>query len=339
MKSNAMPVNEATVPVLSVSNLTVSFPQSGGWTEVLSDVNLRVDRNEIVCLVGESGSGKSVAAMTAVGLTRYAGARIDEGSIRFDGEELVHASNKRLNRLRGKQTGFIFQEPMTSLNPAFTVGNQLCEVLRLHLGMTRQAANKRAAELLEMVELPDPEQRLADYPHQLSGGMRQRVMIAMAIAARPKLLIADEPTTALDLTVQANILELLQRLRSELQMAILLITHDFGVVAEIADRVTVMYAGQVVENAPASILFETPKHPYTSALLGSLPQMCEPGERFGSIIGTVPSPDQMPPGCRFHPRCAHVVAGTCTQLPIAMTDNGASQVRCIRANELQLEGT
>ncbi len=317
--------------LLDIRDLSVSF----AGLRVLDGINLHVDRDETVCLVGESGSGKSVVAMTSVGLTRYAGARVESGSIRFAGEELTQADNNRLNQLRGGEIGFIFQEPMTSLNPAFTIGNQIGEVLRLHLRLSRRSARQHAADLLNLVGVSDPPRRLDEYPHQLSGGMRQRVMIAIAIAANPKLLIADEPTTALDLTVQATILELLQRLREELKMAILLlITHDFGVVAEMADRIVVMYAGQVVESAQADNLFGRPRHPYTRGLLSSLPQLSTPGKRFESIPGTVPPPGGMPTGCRFHPRCPDAREGACTEISIPMHRSGFSDVRCVRTEEL-----
>ena len=228
---------------------------------------------------------------------------------------------------------------MTSLNPAFTIGDQIGEVLRRHRKFSRKAARQRATELLEMVGLSDPQRRVDDYPHHLSGGMRQRAMIAIAIAARPKLLIADEPTTALDLTVQATILELIQRLREDLNMAVLLITHDFGVVAEMADRVVVMYAGQVIESAPAGALFNRPRHPYTSGLLASLPQMSSPGKTFQSIPGVVPVAGRMPGGCRFHPRCAYAVREVCTLAPIPIRHGDGFDVRCARSEDLRLEGT
>ena len=333
------PVPQPSSQLLEVRGLSVSFQTPSGRVRVLDNIDLEVRDGEIVSLVGESGSGKSVAAMTCVGLTRYAGAVVEEGSIRFMGEEIVNASSRRLNRLRGGEVGFVFQEPMTSLNPAFTVGNQIGEVLRRHAGLSRKAVRPRAAELLDMVGLSDPTRRLDEYPHQLSGGMRQRVMIAMAIAGRPKLLIADEPTTALDVTVQATILDLLRDLRDELSMAVMLITHDLGVVAEVAERVVVMYAGQVVETADCGAIFNRPRHPYTSGLMTSLPQMSKPGEAFGSIPGVVPPPGEMPAGCRFHPRCPYCVRSRCAQDPIPMFEAEDSRVRCVRFDELFLEGT
>jgi oligopeptide transport system ATP-binding protein len=253
--------------------------------------------------VGESGCGKSVTAMTVLGLLPKPPAEVVSGRILFEGEDLLQASPERLREIRGDRISMIFQEPMTSLNPVFTVGDQIMEGLRLHRGLSREAARREALHLLELVRIPAPEQRLDEYPHQLSGGMRQRVMIAIALACRPHLLIADEPTTALDVTVQAQILELLRELQRELGMSIVLITHDLGVVAETAERVVVMYAGTVVERATALSLFDKPRHPYTAGLFLSLPSLGAENGTLRPIEGGVPDATNLPRGCRFHPRC------------------------------------
>src|SRR5690606_5991056 len=258
------------------------------------------------CIVGESGSGKSVTALSVMGLIRSRGGRITGGSVRLAGTELVGMPERTLNRIRGKDVGFVFQEPMSSLNPAFTVGEQIAEVVRRHRGMNRKAAWARAVEMLDRVGIASAATRAEDYPHHFSGGMRQRVMIALALACDPKLLIADEPTTALDVTIQARTLELLKGLQRDKGMAVLFITHDLGVVADIADDVAVMYASQVVEHAPVRTLFSDPRHPYTAGLLAAMPQSAlENSTPLVGIPGVVPQPHRLPPGCRFHPRCAH----------------------------------
>ena len=259
-------------------------------------------RGEFLGIVGESGSGKSVTARALMGLIQPPG-RIASGSIRFDGEELVGRPDVELERLRGKRLAMIFQEPMSSLNPVFAVGEQIAEAVRRHDRLSRRAAWDRAIEMLDKVGIPGPAERAAAYPHQLSGGMRQRVMIAMALACNPEMLIADEPTTALDVTIQAQILDLLSQLRSELGLTVLLITHDLGVVAEQADRVIVMYAGRVVEESPTAPLFARPLHPYTSGLLDSIPDLDNTVDELAAIEGVVPSPFALPDGCRFAPRC------------------------------------
>jgi oligopeptide/dipeptide ABC transporter ATP-binding protein len=290
-------------PLLRIENLTVHFRTSNGLVRAVEGAGYEVFRGETLAVVGESGCGKSVTAMAVLGLLPKPPAEIPTGSILFQGEDLLQASTERLQRIRGDRISMIFQEPMTSLNPVFTIGDQIMEGLLLHRGLSRDAARAEAAHLLELVRIPAPEQRLDEYPHQLSGGMRQRVMIAMALACRPELLIADEPTTALDVTVQAQILELLGDLQRELGMAIVLITHDLGVVAETADRVVVMYAGNVVERASVGSLFARPRHPYTAGLFLSLPSLDTEGEALRPIEGTVPDALNLPPGCRFHPRC------------------------------------
>jgi oligopeptide/dipeptide ABC transporter ATP-binding protein len=300
-----------TPPLLSLRGLRVSFPMGARRVTVVDDVSFDVGPAETVCLVGESGSGKSMTALSVLGLIGAPG-RIDAGTIHFAGQDLRRASQVAMDRVRGGEIGMIFQEPMTSLNPLFTVGAQVGEGLRIHEGLSKRQARTAAIELLRRVGIGSPGERVDQHPHEMSGGMRQRVMIAMALACRPKLLIADEPTTALDVTIQAQILELLMRLREELGMAVIFITHDMGVVARIAERVVVMYAGRVAEDAPVRRIFAHPAHPYTEALLRCVPSMDEDHPALTYIEGTVPSPVAMPPGCRFAPRCpqAHLVCST-----------------------------
>ena len=288
--------------LLKVDNLSVSFDTLHGRVEVLDGISFAIDEGEIVGLIGESGSGKSVSAFAIMQLLGEQG-RIDSGSITFDGTDLSQLSVTEIAKVRGKDVSMIFQEPMTSLNPVFTVGSQISEVLTTHLKLGRQEARARAVDLLTEVGIPMAEARVNEYPHQLSGGMRQRVMIAMALACRPKLLIADEPTTALDVTIQAQILDLLGKLRDESNLAILLITHDFGVIAEVAQRVIVMYAGQVVEVASVDDIFSDPMHPYTRQLMKSIPKIAARCKVLPVIPGSAPSPTNFPSGCRFHDRC------------------------------------
>ena len=290
-------------PLLRITNLSVHFRTGNGLVRAVDGASYDVARGETLAVVGESGCGKSVTAMAVLGLLPKPPAEIPNGSIVFDGEELLTTSPERLRAIRGNRISMIFQEPMTSLNPVFSIGDQIMEGLLLHRGLSRDEARKEAWHLLELVRIPAPEQRLGEYPHQLSGGMRQRVMIAMALACRPELLIADEPTTALDVTVQAQILELLRELQRDLGMSIVLITHDLGVVAETAERVVVMYAGTVVERAAVLSLFERPRHPYTAGLFLSLPSHEESADRLRPIEGAVPDAMNLPSGCRFHPRC------------------------------------
>ncbi len=290
-------------PLLALDDLAVQFSTRLGVVRAVEGVTWNLDRGETLAIVGESGSGKSVAAMSILGLTPSQGGSISRGSIRFLGKEMVGLSQDEWRKIRGNHIAMIFQEPMTSLNPVFSVGGQVTEVLELHRGLSGREARLEALRLFELVGIPSPDQRLDEYPHQLSGGMRQRVMIAMALACNPKVLIADEPTTALDVTVQAQILDLLRDLQRRLGMAILLITHDLGVVASMAQRVNVMYAGRIVESAPVIELFERPRHPYTVGLLESLPKLKDVGEELRPIEGNVPDALALPSGCRFHPRC------------------------------------
>lgn len=292
-----------TPPLLALTDLAVEFTTRLGVVRAVEGVTWALHEGETLAIVGESGSGKSVAAMSVLGLTQSQGGKVTRGSIRFLGHELVGLTQNNWRKLRGNRIAMIFQEPMTSLNPVFTVGDQVTEVLELHRRMSGIAARVEALRLFNLVGIPSPDQRLNEYPHQLSGGMRQRVMIAMALACNPKVLIADEPTTALDVTVQAQILDLLRDLQRRLRMAILLITHDLGVVASMAQRVNVMYAGRIVESAPVAELFDRPRHPYTVGLLESLPKLKAVGEELRPIEGNVPDALNLPTGCRFHPRC------------------------------------
>ncbi|MCA0317624.1 MAG: ABC transporter ATP-binding protein [Proteobacteria bacterium] len=296
-------------PLLRVEDLNVVFKSRSTETRVLHDVSFDIAAGETVCLVGESGSGKSMTGLALMGLVPQPNGMIRSGSIRLEGEELVGATPQRLLRMRGKDISMIFQEPMTALNPVFTIGNQIAETLRLHEGLDRKTALSRAVELLQAVSIPAPEQRVHDYPHQLSGGMRQRAMIAMALACRPKLLIADEPTTALDVTVQAQILDLLKEIQQRFGTAILLITHDMGVVTDTADRVVVMYAGRKIEEGRADAVLARPQHPYTKALIACIPHFTTGTERqrLEEIPGIVPPLNRLPPGCSFAPRCAHAM--------------------------------
>ncbi|MBA9031410.1 ABC transporter ATP-binding protein [Rhizobium leguminosarum] len=290
------------MPLLEIENLTVEFQTSSGLFRAVDGVSLVCDKGEILSVVGESGSGKSVAMLALMGLLPWT-AKITADRMQFDGKDLRGISARQRRRIVGKDMAMIFQEPMSSLNPCFTVGFQLGETLRFHMGLNRTERRQRSIELLNLVGIPAPEERLSNFPHQMSGGMSQRVMIAMALACNPKLLIADEPTTALDVTIQAQILDLLVRLQKEQGMALVLITHDMGVVAETAERVQVQYAGQKVEEQPVRALFRDPHHPYTAALLAALPERAKVGQRLPSIAGVVPGQHGRPTGCLFAPRC------------------------------------
>ncbi|MCC7271135.1 MAG: ABC transporter ATP-binding protein [Alphaproteobacteria bacterium] len=290
-------------PLLRVEGLVTRFHTDRGVIRAVDGVSFTLARGRTLAIVGESGCGKSVTALSIMGLVQRPPAEIAAGRVMFEGEDLLAMPLERLQDIRGDRIAMVFQEPMTSLNPAFTVGDQIAEAIVRHRGASAAAARARTIELLRRVRIPAPEQRFGEYPHKLSGGMRQRVMIALALACDPDLLIADEPTTALDVTIQAQILDLLRRLRADSGLALLLITHDLGVVAEMADEVVVMYAGKVVERAPAVALFADPQHPYTIGLMGSVPQLHLDQERLAAIEGQVPSPAAPPAGCRFHPRC------------------------------------
>lgn len=321
--------------LLEIEGLTVRFRTNRGEVTPVDGLTLAADPGETVCIVGESGSGKSVASLSILRLLGSNG-RIAQGTIRLGQDELTTKSDAELRRIRGKDVAMIFQEPMTSLNPVFTVGHQLREAIRLHSPRWGKAARAHAVELLRQVGIPRPEAVVHSYPHTLSGGMRQRVVIAMAIACEPRLLIADEPTTALDVTVQAQILELLKRLREQSRTAILLITHDLGVVAEMADKVAVMYAGQIVEEADAFSLFAKPLHPYTQGLMRSVPSFGpHGGGRLEPIPGSVPSLHRLPQGCRFHPRCPHAVDICRTEPPRLEPAGENRRARCWLVREEQ----
>jgi peptide/nickel transport system ATP-binding protein/oligopeptide transport system ATP-binding protein len=292
-------------PLLEVDDLHVRFATEDGIVRAVDGVSFRLARGQVLGIVGESGSGKSVTAMTVMGLTRGVNARF-EGRVLYEGRNLLEASENEMQRYRGKEIGMIFQDPMTSLNPVYRIGDQIVEAIRAHERVDRHAARRRAVELLRQVGIPNPDARVDDYPHQFSGGMRQRAMIAMALSCNPAVLIADEPTTALDVTIQAQILELIGRLKDEFDSAVILITHDLGVVADIADDILVMYAGRIVERGTKRDLFYDPQHPYTWGLLGSIPRLDRPRpERLHTIAGTPPSLIHLPEGCKFRPRCPH----------------------------------
>ena len=313
--------------LLSVKNLSTEFPVKKGIVRAVEDVSFDVDAGEILAIVGESGSGKSVTSLSVMGLLAEPG-HVAGGSMEFEGKDLTKLSEKQYRELRGNDMAMIFQEPMTSLNPVYRVGNQIVEAIRTHEKVSKAEAKARAVDLLRKVGIPSPEARINDYPHQMSGGMRQRVMIAMALACNPKLLIADEPTTALDVTIQAQILDLLRRLRDDTGMAVLLITHDLGVVSETADRVVVMYCGQVVEEADVRELFDHPMHPYTLGLLKSIPRLEDDDtKRLYMIKGMVPNPLEMPPGCHFSDRCDSCMDICRQQIP-DLVDLDGHKVRC-----------
>ena len=313
--------------LLSVKNLSTEFPVKKGIVRAVEDVSFDVDQGEILAIVGESGSGKSVTSLSIMGLLAEPG-HVAGGSLEVEGKDLATLSEKQYRELRGNDMAMIFQEPMTSLNPVYRVGNQIVEAIRTHEKVSKAEAKDRAVDLLRKVGIPSPEARINDYPHQMSGGMRQRVMIAMALACNPKLLIADEPTTALDVTIQAQILDLLRRLRDDTGMAVLLITHDLGVVSETADRVVVMYCGQVVEEAEVRTLFDHPMHPYTLGLLKSIPRLeDDDSKRLYMIKGMVPNPLEMPPGCHFSDRCDSCMDICRTKVP-ELVDVDGHKVRC-----------
>jgi oligopeptide/dipeptide ABC transporter ATP-binding protein len=324
-------------PLLSVEGLSVEFASDRGWLQVLDQVTFEVGRSQTVGLVGESGSGKSVTSLAVMGLLPKVGSRLSAGRIVFDGVDLATLTKREMEDRRGEELAMIFQEPMSSLNPAFTIGDQISTVVRRHRGWSKGKARERAKEMLDLVGIPHASARLNDYPHQFSGGMRQRVMIALALSCQPRLLIADEPTTALDVTIQAQILDLIRDAARELDMSVLFITHDLGVVADICDRVVVMYAGQVAEEGHVDDLYLSPRHPYTEGLLSAMPSV-EGGKGELSVIpGTVPPPWELPSGCRFSSRCAYAVPACSDPVALEETADGR-RVRCIRSHELQLEG-
>jgi oligopeptide/dipeptide ABC transporter ATP-binding protein len=323
-----------SAPLLEVRDLKTHFRTEDGLVRAVDGVSFEIAAGETLAVVGESGSGKSVTSLSILRLVASPPGFHAGGEIRFRGRDLLGLREPEMRAVRGREISMIFQEPQSSLNPVHTCGDQIAEVVETHEKTGRRAARERAVEMLRLVGIPAPEQRADEYPHQLSGGMRQRVMIAMALACRPALLIADEPTTALDVTIQAQILELLERLRRELGMAVLLITHDLGVVAETADRVAVMYAGQVVEYCTVAETFARTLHPYTAGLLASLPRLGRRSERLPVIAGNVPNPARFPSGCRFHPRCPVAQARCREAEPPLAPFEGAHAVRCWRAAEI-----
>ena len=334
MAAEAQEHPDDSAPILDVRNLDVEVTTETGRHHVVQDVNFSVQRGEIVGLVGESGSGKTVTSMSIMRLLSSPPFTITSGQVILDGQDLLALPMRSIRRIRGREIAMIFQDPMAALNPSVAVGRQIAEVVRLHDNASQRVADRRAVELLDRVGIPDARSRAKSYPHEFSGGMRQRAMIAMALACSPKVLVADEPTTALDVTIQAQIIDLLKDLRRDFGLSIIFVTHDLGVVADLCDRVLVMYAGQIVEQAEVYDLFDAPSHPYSRALLAAMPRLSEPGKELFAIPGTVPSIDAMPVGCRFHPRC-DLAIDDCQNGPIPLTAVGDSLSRCIRTDELR----
>ena len=320
--------------LLDVQGLTTAFMTGRGEITAIEEVSFSLKEGEILGIVGESGSGKSVTALTIMGLLPTPPARIAAGKVLFQGQELTQLSSREMQRIRGPGIAMIFQEPMTSLNPVFSIGDQIMETIKAHENLPAATLRKRAIDMLDKVGIPSAARRLDDYPHQMSGGQRQRVMIAIALACNPKLLIADEPTTALDVTIQAQILDLLMDLRDEFRMAIMIITHNMGVIAETADRVLVMYAGRVIEEAPVARVFDHPIHPYTRGLLECVPSITEDRARLIAIPGTLPDPARRPPGCRYSVRCRYAQPSCSNALPPLILEEADHWAACLRAKEL-----
>ena len=320
--------------LLDVQGLTTAFMTGRGEITAIEEVSFSLKEGEILGIVGESGSGKSVTALTIMGLLPQPPARIAAGKVMFQGQDLTKLSAREMQRIRGPGIAMIFQEPMTSLNPVFSIGDQIMETIRAHENLPAAALRKRAIDMLDKVGIPSAARRLDDYPHQMSGGQRQRVMIAIALACNPKLLIADEPTTALDVTIQAQILDLLMDLRDEFRMAIMIITHNMGVIAETADRVLVMYAGRVIEEAPVARVFDHPVHPYTRGLLECVPSITEDRARLSAIPSTLPDPARRPPGCRYSVRCRYAQPSCSEALPPLILEEADHWAACLRAKEL-----
>lgn len=322
--------------VLDIENLHVSFKNADGQVKIINDISFYIKEGETLGVVGESGCGKSITALSVMRLLNTPPATVS-GKIKFDGKNLLELSKKEMRDIRGNKISMIFQEPMTSLNPVLTVGQQLMEVFTVHQGLSKTEARKKSIEALKMVNIAMPEQRINEYPHQFSGGMRQRVMIAMALSCNPKLLIADEPTTALDVTIQAQILRLMKKLKDELGTAIMFITHDLGVVYEICSRAVILYCGQIVEEAKVSDLFKDPMHPYTQGLLRSLPVLGV-REKLNVIPGSVPSANQFPEGCIFNPRCEHAMEKCRTEVPPALELPDGHKVKCwLHCKDMEVE--
>lgn len=316
--------------LLDVKDLKMFFYTDAGCAKAVDGVSFSLEKGKVLGIVGESGCGKSVTSLSIMGLVDPVSGKNEGGQILFKGKDLLSLSNNEIRKIRGNEISMIFQEPMTSLNPVFTIGFQIMESLMLHLDLDKKAAKNRAIELLELVGIPEPAKRVDEYPHQLSGGMRQRVMIAMALSCNPELLIADEPTTALDVTIQAQILELFIKIKEKLGTSIIIITHDLGVISEMSDDVVVMYAGEVVERSKTEDLFVSPKHPYTVGLMNSIPNMNETVERLDSMEGLVPSLYDMPKGCRFGPRCPHFEEKCGSDAVELLSLDDERQVRCWR---------
>lgn len=313
--------------LVEVKNLKTYFYTEDGIVPAVDGVDFQIQKGETLGIVGESGCGKSVTSLSLLRLVPNPPGKIVDGEIFFRGENILNKTESEMRKIRGNDISMIFQEPMTSLNPVFTIGEQIAEAIELHQGLSKKEAIDKTIEMLNLVGIPSAEKRVNDFPHQMSGGMRQRVMIAMALSCNPSLLIADEPTTALDVTIQAQILELMKDLKERLGTAIMLITHDLGVIAEMAENVMVMYAGKVVEYADVRTVFKEPKHPYTIGLMGSIPRLDQPKEKLYVIEGTVPNPFDMPKGCRFHPRCPEAKEICSNREPELVVTNG-HQVRC-----------
>ena len=318
--------------LLEIKHLNVVFSNGGRSVEAISDLSLSLGLRETLGIVGESGSGKSVTSLATMRLLPKATAHV-KGQILFEGRDLLQLPEREMQQIRGNKIAMIFQEPMTSLNPIHPVGKQIAESVLLHSKATKKEAMARALQLLELCGIPDPEQRMKEYPHQLSGGMRQRVMIAIALACDPELLIADEPTTALDVTIQAQILQLMKDLKKDRDMSIIMVTHDLGIVYDFCDRVVVVYTGEVVESAPVKALFQEPLHPYTEGLIGALPRLGRPTERLEAIEGMVPDAGDMPQGCHFHPRCKYATDRCRAEHPPLTTRPDGRQVRCFRGED------
>ncbi|MCI2105618.1 MAG: ABC transporter ATP-binding protein [Intestinimonas sp.] len=315
--------------LLEVKKLNIEFSVGGRYLPVISDLSFSLGRKEALGIVGESGSGKSVTSLAVMRLLPKTGAKVS-GQILFDGKNLLDLTEREMQQVRGKQIAMIFQEPMTSLNPVHTCGKQIAESILLHNKVSKKEAEARALELLTLCGIPAPEQRMKEYPHQLSGGMRQRVMIAIALACNPALLIADEPTTALDVTIQAQILDLMKRIRQQREMSVIMITHDLGIVSDFCDRVVVVYTGQVMEEAPVRQLFSQPLHPYTEGLIKALPRLGGSSQKLEAIDGMVPDLGEMPKGCHFHPRCKYATERCRREQPPLVTLPDGRRARCFR---------
>lgn len=322
--------------LLQVSGLRTFFFTEAGVVKAVDGVSLHVDKKETLGLVGESGSGKSVTALSVLRIVPRPG-RIVEGRIEFDGQDLLAKREDEMRRIRGSSIAIVFQDPISSLNPVYSVASQLTEIIRLHQRIGKKEALEKAIKILEIVGIPEPETRIHEYPHQFSGGMKQRVAVARALACEPRLLFADEPTTNLDVTIQAQVLDLMKGLKSRLGMSMVMITHDMGIIADMADRVTVLYAGQAFENATTKALFDSPKHPYTEALLAAVPRL-DQKRTLRVIPGNIPNLIEPPPGCRFHPRCRYAIERCSNQIPVLEEAEPSHTVACHRWRELELTG-